>query len=141
MKIKIINNHGSCNREPLIFKTMRKLFLILALVFVSLVSNAQQTIDTYAVEFGVWDTDNKEWVWDEAIETDISFTMKGMYLYASDVAESTYFLYDKLMDKRNYISWMAVDEEQIECVITISTVDDQPFVIVMYDDTCYRYSW
>lgn len=120
---------------------MKKLFLILALVFVSLVSNAQQTIDTYAVEFGVWDTENEEWVWDEAIETDISFTMDGKYLYASDVAESTYFLYDKLMDKRNYISWMALDESQLECVITISTLDDGAYVIVMYDDTCYRYSW
>jgi len=120
---------------------MKKLFLILVLVFVSLVSNAQETINTYAVEFGVWDTDNKEWVWDEAIETDISFTMKGMYLYASDAAESTYFLYDKLMDKRNYISWLALDEEQLECVITITTLDNAAYVIVMYDDTCYRYSW
>ena len=120
---------------------MRKLLLALALVFVSLVSNAQQIINTYAVEFGVWDSENEEWVWDEPIETDISFIMKGKYLYATDAAESTYFLYDELMDKRKYMSWLAVDEEQLECVITISTLDDGAYVIVMYDDTCYRYSW
>jgi hypothetical protein len=120
---------------------MKKLFLILMLAMVSLVSNAQTTIEAYASEFGVWDSETEEWFWDDFKACEITFLLEDGRMYASDLAGSVYLLYDRIANRREYVSWSAVDETQTDCVVTISSSTDGSYVIVMYDDICYRYYW
>ena len=44
---------------------MKKLILMLMLTMTSLISNAQTTIEAYASEFGVWDSEQEEWLWED----------------------------------------------------------------------------
>jgi hypothetical protein len=120
---------------------MKKLILMLMLTMTSLISNAQTTIDAYASEFGIWDSEQEEWLWEDFKPCEITFFLEENRIYANDLAGSVYFLYDRIVNKREYISWLAIDEEQADCTITISSSKDGTYLIVIYDDICYRYYW
>jgi hypothetical protein len=120
---------------------MKKLILILVVVLSSFVSKAQDIIDVYAVETGTWIEEEKEWSFHNYTACEISFFGKDKKIVGNDLENSTYYLHDLLIDKRNLVSWNAVDKNNKDCVISLGTKRKNRYFIVMYSNICYRYYW
>jgi len=121
---------------------MKKLILALLFVIVSLTGKAQpNTISTYGIQIGYWNYVAQDWEYQPLEPCVVSFILQGNVIIANDLAKSTYYTYDLLIETDTRISWKALDEKQLECIVSLANVNDIRCFVVMYDDIIYRYYW
>ena len=118
---------------------MKKIFLIISFFIVSFISLSQQTISTYAIQIGNWDYYYEEYSWEALKPCDVDFIVQGDVIIANDIAKSTYYLYDNFNINKTFASWNAVDENNIECVVSIVHKDGLTYLMVLYDAICFKY--
>lgn len=120
---------------------MKKLLLLIVFCFMFLCSIAQNVLNSYAIEIGRWDSRIDNWAWDPAKECDIKFLLQGDIIIADDAAKSTYFTYKQTEEDDHYGVWLAVDEKKRECVVGLYFDPKISYLVVIYDQIAYRYSF
>jgi len=121
---------------------MKKLILALLFVIVSLTGKAQpSTMNAYAIQVGYWNYIDEDWDYKPLEPCAVSFILQGNVIIANDAAGSTYYTYELFTETATRISWRALDEKQLECIVSLSNVDDIRCFVVMYNDIIYRYYW
>ena len=117
---------------------MKRLLLIICL-FLCLVTQAQRSIiHTDQVSVGHWNKFREDWDWERPKYVIINFIFQNNTLLADDVAESTYKVFDKLIETEELSMWDALDENNIECNIIIDYTGPGA-ISVMYDNIIYAY--
>jgi len=117
---------------------MKRLLLILCL-FLSLVVHGQRSIiHTDQVTVGHWSDSREDWEWEKPKYTVINFILQNNTLLADDIAESTYKVFDKIVDTEELAMWDALDETNTSCNIIINYVVPGT-ISVMYDYIIYVY--
>ncbi len=118
---------------------MKKIFFIISFFIASFVSFSQQTISTYAIQIGNWNYYYEEYSWESLKPCDIDFLIQGDVIIANDVAKSTYYLYDNFNISKAFASWNAIDENSIECIVSIVHKDGLTYLMITYDAICFKY--
>jgi len=93
---------------------------------------------TYAVEVGRWNDYSQDWSFVREYER-INFILQGNVIMVQDNAKSTYVCLNVIYDDGENVSWKAFDEKNRNCVVTMATIDYESYLIVVYDNICYRY--
>ena len=103
------------------------------MVLVSTVLSAQTYRKVHSTQSANWN--GNTWIYDDVESTDLVITMKGKTVLINDQAHSTYYCY--AYNKND--SWFAFDEKDRKCLLSISSVDDDMCLTVMYGDVLIRY--
>jgi hypothetical protein len=117
---------------------MKRILLVLCLL-VTLVTQAQRVlVHTDKVVTGHWNNIEENWIWEKPKYAIINFLMQGNTVIADDVAESTYKLFDMVVDKTEFSMWNAIDEQDRECnfILDFSPPEN---ISIMYGDVIYVY--
>lgn len=117
---------------------MKKLLLTIIIIFTSLVSIAQEVLQSYALEVGHWDSYYQEYNWERIKVCDVRFILQGDVIIANDEAESTYYTYETIIATDASASWNAFDEQKRKCIVSLVNGDESVFIVI-YNDICYRY--
>ena len=117
---------------------MKRLLLILCLFLSLLVQGQRSIIHTDQVTVGHWSDSREDWDWEKPKYTIINFILQNNTLLADDVAESTYKVFDKIVDTEELAMWDALDETNTSCNIIINYVDPGT-ISVMYEYIIYVY--
>lgn len=117
---------------------MKKLLLILTLLFTLNIFSQRVVIHTDKVSTGHWNTIEENWIWEPVKYTFINFVIQGNTVIVDDVAESTYKLFECTVDKPKFSMWTALDEQNIECNFIMNFTNPNT-VSVMYSDVIYVY--
>jgi hypothetical protein len=120
---------------------MKKLILALLFVIVSLTSKAQNIMNTYGIQVGYWNYIAEDWDYKPLEPCVVSFILQGNVIIANDLAASTYYTYELFVETDTRISWRALDEKQLECIVSLVSMNDIRCFVVMYNDIIYRYYW
>ena len=121
---------------------MKKLILLIAFIIATLVLNAQEIVQSYALDVGSWNSYTDSWDWEIRKKCNVRFILQGDIILANDEAESTYYTYETLHADDEKASWNAYDEERRKCIVSmVYRSDYEKYLIVMYNDVCYRYIW
>ena len=117
---------------------MKRLLLIFSL-FLSLVVQGQRSIiHTDQVTVGHWSDSREDWNWDMPKYVLINFILQNNTILADDVAQSTYKIFDQVVDTERLAMWDALDENNDDCSIIINH-DPPETISVMYDYIIYVY--
>ena len=124
-------------------QNMKKLILLIGFIIATLVVNAQEIIQSYALDVGEWNIYTEKWDWEIRKKCNVKFILQGDVILANDAAESTYYTYETIYNDEYTASWNAYDEDRRRCIIsmTYKGEDREKFLIVIYNDVCYRYIW
>jgi len=95
---------------------MKKLILSIAFMVMSLVLYAQKTMNSYALQIGHWNSYSETYSWESLKFCDVKFFFQGDIIIANDVAESTYYTYDVIIQDDYSSSWNAFDEQKRKCI-------------------------
>jgi hypothetical protein len=120
-------------------KQIKKVITLLAVLFITVISYAQTVIQTNLAEtshFNLytnkWDVTNKKYA-------NITFVLKGYYLYTDDDANSIYYLYKLISSDGNSHSYEATDELNRRCRVSILRYGTNGAIMVMYKSTTFTY--
>ena len=121
---------------------MKKALLTAFVVMLSFFGTAQELLETYALDVGVWSDYLQDWIWEPRKKCKINFLFQGDIIIANDAAESTYYTYETLILTDEEASWSAIDERKRNCIVSMKYNGQiNNYFIVMYSDVCYRYIW
>ena len=120
-------------------KQIKKLIILLAVLFITVISYAQTVIQTNLAETShlnlytnKWDVTNKKYA-------NITFVLKGYYLYTNDNSNSIYYLYKLISSDGNSHSYEATDELNRICRVSILRYGTNGAIMVMYKSTTFTY--
>lgn len=117
---------------------MKRIILTLIVILISLVSVAQQILQSYALQVGHWNEYTETYNWEKLKSCDIKFILQGDIILANDEAESTYYTYQTITANESSASWNAYDEERRKCIVSL-VGGAESYFIVIYNDICYKY--
>lgn len=123
---------------------MKKL-LVAIFCLLTFSSFSQSSMYSYKNQIGRWDEYSKEWNWEKAEYTDITFTLGKTYITCNDEAKSFYKIFEDLGDDNtiDYKShgWKCTDEKGRTCLVNMVLYKKYNFVVihVMYKSTAIRY--
>ena len=117
---------------------MKKALLTLIVVLISLISMAQEVLQSYALQVGHWNEYSETYSWEPLKTCDVKFLLQGDIIIANDAAESTYYTYETLTATETTASWSAYDEERRKCIVSL-VGGVSSYFIVIYNDVCYKY--
>jgi hypothetical protein len=118
--------------------TMKKL-LLLFILSIALVSRAQESLESNALQIGHWNDSLEKYVYGEVKSCDVKFLLQGDIIIANDVAESIYNTYETIENSENSASWKALDGWGREVIVSLCFIEDGSFFLVLYDDVSYKY--
>lgn len=117
---------------------MKKLLLILCLL-ISIITTAQESIESYALQVGHWNEYLEKFVYDEVRSCDVKFLLQGDVIIANDVAKSIYYTYETIHNDELAATWKAFDEERRNVIVSLYFGKELSLFTVIYDDVCYKY--
>lgn len=117
---------------------MRKL-LILVMLTIGIMVNAQETIQSYAVDVSFSKNQSGDWKFKKRKDCHVLFTISGNTIKSNDKAHSIYTTYENLSTTNKEASWNALDERNLNCVITIGYNGPESYIIIKYPNSCYKY--
>ena len=117
---------------------MKKLLLVLVLSLICLIGSAQKTMTSYALQIGHWNSYSETYSWESLKFCDVKFFFQGDIIIANDVAESTYYTYDVIIQDDYSSSWNAFDEQKRKCIVSLVNGEEICFIVI-YNDVCYKY--
>lgn len=120
---------------------MRKFLLTAFVVMLTFIGTAQEVIKTYALDVGYWNNYTEEWDWETRKKCNVSFLLQGDVIISNDVVGSTYYTYETLESSDIQASWLALDEERRECMVSMKFNNSNNYFVIIYSDVCYRYIW
>ena len=102
---------------------------------------AQTDFNTYANEVGTWNEVEQDWDWGRFTMADIKFIFDDGKCFVNDAANSIYTTYgDPIENDDVSLTYKAYDNNNKLCYISITTVENYDFIIVIYlDELCIRY--
>jgi len=130
---------------------MKKLLLITALFFLSLISYAQIYVKATHLQPGIYNEKTKKWDWGVTQPVDnIDITLKGNNVYIDNKAQTHITSYEDMGSKTSYDedgdkytlhTWKAVDEKQRKCLFLMTTYAELKLEIysIIYSDMGFRY--
>lgn len=119
---------------------MKKHLLIMLFTMVSFFGTSQRVVNSYNFEIGCWSDYLQKWVWAPTKKCDVSFTMEMDVIvadYKNDLR--SYRTYETLDFNNEETSWYSVDDDEQECIISVSSKEKNNYVMVVYPEVCYKY--
>lgn len=129
---------------------MKKL-LFCAMLLVSTTAFCQTQWSTYRNQTATWNTYTKKWDYGEINYSNITITFSKAFISMDNRAQSYYRITEDEGDKTGYTdnythyqshSWVALDNKDRKCIITVIKYDGDQYdivVSVMYDDILFKY--
>ena len=118
---------------------MKKIILLLAVLFITAISYGQIVIQTNLEETSEFNTYTNKWYVVNKTYANITFVLKGYYLYADDDANSIYYLYQLISSDKNSHSYEATDELNRRCRVSITRYGTAGAIMVVYKKTIFTY--
>lgn len=120
---------------------MRKFLLTAFVVMLTFIGTAQEVIKSYALDVGYWNYNTEDWDWETRKTCNVSFLLQGDVIISNDLVGSTYYTYEALESSDKQASWLALDEERRECMVSMKFNKVNNYFVIIYSDICYRYIW
>ncbi len=117
---------------------MKKLLLVLCLL-ISIITTAQESIESYALQVGHWNEYLEKFVYDEVKTCNVKFLLQGDVIIANDIAKSIYYTYETIHNDELAATWKALDEQRRNVIVSLYFGKDSSVFTVIYDDVCYKY--
>lgn len=117
---------------------MKKILFTAVFILTCLICKAQDKLDSYALQIGHWNNYLEDYTWEDVKPCEISFLLQGDVIMANDAAESVYYTYNNFVHNELNNSWQAFDENRTKCIITMM-FGETSYLIVIYNDICYKY--
>ena len=120
---------------------MKNAILITLFSLLTSLSIGQQKIEAYAVQMGKWSEVFEDWQWAKWEYSDITFILRGNVVIVNDAAKSSYTTIGDAVWQSGYASWTAIDEKGRKCLFSMSYNKNPNYIIVVYDDVCFKYAY
>jgi hypothetical protein len=125
---------------------MKKTILTLVLAVSTLISISQTIVPTYKNAVGYWNTETKQYDFEEWVPSNITFTFYDAYITADDAGHSIYRIVKdlpKYENERTIVnSARCLDENNRECEVGVMEVKGEPEstnIGVIYDGKMFMY--
>lgn len=125
---------------------MKKITLTLSLAIFSVLAFAQTQIPTYKNAVGYWNTETKQYDFEDWVPANITFTFYDTYITVDDAGHSIYRIMKELPkfenDRTIVNSAKCLDETNKECEVGIMEVKGEPEstnIGVIYNGKMFMY--
>jgi hypothetical protein len=126
---------------------MKKIILILSLVFISICSFSQTPVQliTYKNQVGWKNKYNDEYTYEKYIYSTITFSIYNDYISANDENHSLYRITEELPSdvtkEKETTKALCYDEKNRKCIVAIVHYKEKnsSSIVVMYDDRMFIY--
>ena len=124
---------------------MKKFIILITLVILSSSAFSQSYSNVYMMESGTWNTYSETWMWDDAKNVDLTFTLSKTYVKINDRAHTYLSIVevDKEVDDDDVksTSWICRDEKNRRCIFTMMGFKEKKMIVysIMYNDMAFRY--